>query len=77
MKILLLASTLGLTLLANTAVAAVSSEENSVWRNASASTVVTAETNVNSNDWKRTEFNLVEKSEKESQAPQGWRKIRF
>lgn len=77
MKILLLASTLGLTLLANTAVAAVSSEESSVWRNASASTVVTAETNVDSNDWKRTEFNPVENAKKDAQAPQGWRAIRF
>jgi len=76
MKALLLVSTLGLTLLANTAIAAASSEDSSAWRNAEASTVVTVEQET-TNDWKNTEFSPVEKAEDHSKTSQNYRRIKF
>lgn len=76
MKALTLAATLGLTLLANTAVAAVVSDESAVWRKAvTPAENVQAETK-QSNDWRPTQFSPVEKAKKDASQSKIWRKVK-
>jgi len=73
MKALVLASTLGLALLANTAVAS----QSSVWRNIEVSMGdVNIEKNVADNTWRSTQFNPVEKANKDTKNTKVWRRIR-
>lgn len=75
MKALLLASTLGLTLLTNTAIAATSVEDNSVWRNDATSTVSAEMTKTS--DWERTEFAPADSLETENEVSSIFRKVRM
>lgn len=78
MKVLTLAATLGLTLLANTAVAAVTAQDSSVWRQAqpAAETAETAQADTEkSNEWRQTQFSPVEATNKEEKAAI-WRTIK-
>lgn len=78
MKALLLTSALGLTLLANTAVAAVSAEDSSVWRRVEANPVEHVEKDTKKpNDWKQTQFSPVDSLNKNTKKSQIWRTIRF
>lgn len=75
MKALVLASTLGLTLLANTAIAAVDSQDHSVWRNTEVKIVKVAEQDVKNNNWHPTQFSTVTSAKKEATASKIWRRI--
>jgi len=78
MKALLLTSALGLTLLANTAVAAVSAEDSSVWRRTEANPVENVEKNVKkTSEWKQTQFSPIDSANKDVKKSKIWRKIRF
>jgi hypothetical protein len=73
MKSLLLVSALGLTLLANTAVAAVSVEDSAVWRT-EANTIENVDKEANkSTKWTKTQFSPVDNSKKKETASKIWR----
>lgn len=77
MKALVLASTLGLSLVAGSAMAATSMDSTAVFRT-DAVKVETADKDVKkSNDWRRTEFNPVETAKKDAQTSKIWREIKF
>ena len=76
MKALVLASTLGLSLFAGSAMAAVSADSSAVFRT-EGNKVESAEKDVKkSNDWRRTQFNPVESAKKDTKSAQIWRNIR-
>lgn len=75
MKALILASTLGLAFLANTAVAAVDSQEHSVWRNTEVKSVKAIEKN--DKKWTPTQFSTVKGVDSSAKESKIWRKIRF
>lgn len=73
MKSLLLVSALGLTLLANTAVAAVSVEDSAVWRT-EANTIENVDKEANkSSEWTKTQFSPVDNSKKKETESKIWR----
>ena len=73
MKTLVLASSLGLILLTNKAVAS----QNSVWRNIDINTSdVVVEKNVVDTNWRSTQFNPIEKTNKDTKNAKVWRRIR-
>jgi len=75
MKTLVLASSLGLTLLANTAFAATNSQDYSVWRNIDVQMVKIVEQDVKDNNWHPTQFNTVESAKEGTLTSKIWRKI--
>lgn len=76
MKALVLASTLGLSLFAGSAMAAVSADSSAVFRT-EGSKVESVDKDVKkSNDWRRTQFNPVETAKKDTKSAQIWRKVR-
>ncbi len=76
MKALVLASTLGFSLFAGSAMAAVSADSNAVFRT-EGSKVENVEKDVKkSNDWRRTQFNPVDSTKKDTKSAQIWRKVR-
>jgi len=76
MKALVLISTLGLTLLANTAVAAVDSQDHSVWRNIEMPTAKVVEQD-NNQKWSPTQFSTIKDVNTGAKESKIWRRIRF
>tara|TARA_B110001452_G_scaffold226190_1_gene200485 strand:+ start:330 stop:563 length:234 start_codon:yes stop_codon:yes gene_type:complete len=76
MKALVLASTLGFSLFAGSAMAAVSADSSAVFRT-EASKVENVDKDIKkSNDWRRTQFNPVDSTKKDTKSAQIWRKVR-